>query len=363
MRGVTIGVIANPVSARDIRRVVTFAGNLQTGERVNIILRMLGAAHATGVERVLMMPDRGGIRALLERTLRRATGSSHDPTFPSIEFLDMDPSSTVNDTFVATRLLVQAGVASIAVLGGDGTHRAVVRELQRLKSRVPIAGLSTGTNNAFPEMREPTITGMAVGLHASGKLDPTIALTPSKVIEVEVTQRDDGTSARDIAIVDAVVSADRYVGARAIWKADSIRQAFLAFADPECIGISAIGGLLQPVAREAPHGLRVDVAHEPQLTSLHLHAPIAPGLVVPVPIDAWQKMAPDTPHRVTSESGTIALDGEREFSFGPAQSVTCTVRTDAFLTIDVARCMALAATTGAVRYPLARHDYPTPMPL
>jgi predicted polyphosphate/ATP-dependent NAD kinase len=59
MSGVTVGVTTNPVSARDIRRVVTFAGNLQTGERVNIILRMLGAAHATGVDRVLLMPDRG----------------------------------------------------------------------------------------------------------------------------------------------------------------------------------------------------------------------------------------------------------------------------------------------------------------
>ena len=32
------------------------------------------------------------------------------------------------------------------VLGGDGTHRAVVRECRS----IPIAGLSTGTNNAFP---------------------------------------------------------------------------------------------------------------------------------------------------------------------------------------------------------------------
>ena len=95
------------------------------------ILRMLGAAHATGVERVLMMPDRGGIRALLERTLRRAAGSTHDPTFPAIEVLDMDPVSTVEDTFTATRLLIEAGVSAIAVLGGDGTHRAVVRELRR----------------------------------------------------------------------------------------------------------------------------------------------------------------------------------------------------------------------------------------
>jgi predicted polyphosphate/ATP-dependent NAD kinase len=35
-----IGIIANPVSARDIRRVVANAGNLQITDRVNIVLRV-----------------------------------------------------------------------------------------------------------------------------------------------------------------------------------------------------------------------------------------------------------------------------------------------------------------------------------
>jgi hypothetical protein len=77
-------------------------------------------------------------------------------------------------------------------------------------------------------MHEPTITGIAAGLHASNKLDPTIALAPSKLIEVEDSERGDGAGVRDIAIGDAMVSTDRCVGARAIWTADPIRQAFLA---------------------------------------------------------------------------------------------------------------------------------------
>jgi predicted polyphosphate/ATP-dependent NAD kinase len=166
-----IGIIANPVSARDIRRIVANAGNLQITDRVNIVLRVLSAAAACGVKRALLMPDRGGIRALLERHLRRG-----DPALPAIEFLDMNPSSTVEDTFTATRLLQRAGVSVIAVLGGDGTHRAVVRELAAGQGRLPIAGLSTGTNNAFPEMREPTITGMALGLYASGRISAAEAL-------------------------------------------------------------------------------------------------------------------------------------------------------------------------------------------
>src|SRR6476620_11266664 len=94
----TIGVIANPVSARDIRRVVTHAGNLQVTERVNIVVRLLQAARAAGVARALVMPDRSGIRALLERHLKQGGDS-----LPAIEFLAMPTSGTVEDTFAATR--------------------------------------------------------------------------------------------------------------------------------------------------------------------------------------------------------------------------------------------------------------------
>jgi len=72
----TIGLIANPVSARDIRRIIANASNLQIADRVNIVMRVLTAAHSLGVERVLVMPDNGGIRALLQRTCRAGTAST-----------------------------------------------------------------------------------------------------------------------------------------------------------------------------------------------------------------------------------------------------------------------------------------------
>src|SRR5262249_60126147 len=94
------------------------------------------------------------------------------------EFHELDVTSTGEDTFEAAQQMRAAGVAAIVVLGGDGTHRAVAREC----GDVPIAGLSTGTNNAFPEMREPTITGMAVGLYASGRRPANPALAPDKTL-------------------------------------------------------------------------------------------------------------------------------------------------------------------------------------
>ncbi len=340
MKPRTLGLVANPVSARDIRRIVANAGNLQITDRVNIVLRVLQAARAAGVERALLMPDRGGIRALIERHLKRG-----DATLPQIEFLDLDPTSTVEDTFAATRLLQAAGVAAIVVLGGDGTHRAVVRELvERPGGAVPIAGLSTGTNNAFPEMREPTITGLAAGLYAAGRIAAEEALQPNKLIEVQIADR-----ARDIAIVDAVVTHDRSVGARALWKTESLAAAYLAFADPESIGLSAIGGLLQPVGRREGGGLEVQIAADPAHALLDLHAPIAPGMVRPVPVASWRRMVAGEPLLVQQPGGTVALDGERELAFDDGERVTMTLRENAFFTVDVARCMAVAARDGLLR--------------
>ncbi|CAD5366308.1 Acetoin catabolism protein X [Rubrivivax sp. A210] len=341
-----IGIVANPVSARDIRRIVANAGNLQITDRVNIVLRVLTSAAACGVKRALVMPDRGGIRALLERHLRRG----HDHGLPEIEFLDMEPTSTVDDTFTATRLMQQAGVAAIVVLGGDGTHRAVVRELVEGGAPIPIAGLSTGTNNAFPEMREPTIVGMAVGLYASGRIAAAEALAPNKLIEVYIADSH-GPGRRDVAIVDAVITHDRSIGARALWKTQSLDAAYLAFADPQAIGLSAIGGLLQPVGRRDSGGLAVQLARDEAHALLLLHAPIAPGMVRPVPIRSWQRMVADEPLAVSASAGTVALDGERELAFEPGQAVSMTLRENAFHTLDVACCMAVAARDGLLRFP------------
>lgn len=338
-----IGVIANPVSARDIRRVVANAGNLQITDRVNIVLRLLQAARAAGVARALLMPDRGGIRALLERHLKRS-----DTSLPHIEWLDMQPTSTVEDTFTATRLLQRAGVAAIVVLGGDGTHRAVVRELFATGSALPIAGLSTGTNNAFPELREPTITGLATALYATGRIAAEEALVANKLLEVRIA---DGTHAprHDVAIVDAVITHDRTVGARALWKTGSLAAAYLAFCEPEAIGLSAIGALLQPVGRRERGGLAVQIATHAADALTLLHAPIAPGLVLPVPVAGWQRLLPDEALAVQQSAGTVALDGERELIFEPGQRVSVTLRENAFRTLDVARCMAVAARDGLLR--------------
>jgi predicted polyphosphate/ATP-dependent NAD kinase len=275
--------------------------------------------------------------------LIRAMAREHElqHTFPEVEFLDMAPTTTVNDTFTAARMMREAGVKVILVLGGDGTHRAVVRECRD----IPVAGMSTGTNNAFPEMREPTVTGLAVGLYASGKIGAALALAQNKLLEVSVN----GGERRDIALVDVVVSTERFIGARALWKMDSLSAVYLSFAEPQAIGLSAIGGLLQPLGRREPGGLAVHLSDDPVLRCLQLLAPIAPGMVRPVGIAHWQTMPANQPFPVAQSAGVIALDGEREMTFDSGDRVQITLRENAFLTVDVAACMQFAANNGLFR--------------
>lgn len=332
-----IGIIANPVSARDIRRVVANAANLQITDRANIVLRVLAALRACGVTDVLMMPEHGGIGRHVARGLSRAAAHGEAP-YPTIHPLPMSVTGTVADTHRAADAMRRAGVAAIVVLGGDGTHRAVVAHC----GAVPVAGISTGTNNAFPEHREPTITGLATGLAVTGKVPADIAFAANKRIDVSLNGR-----VEEIALVDVALVTERYVGARALWKPDSFRELFVTFADPEVIGMSAIAGLLEPVTREESGGLMVRLGTPASGTAASgvtvLRAPIAPGLMATVGVADWRRMPAGVPFVPEVKAGSIALDGEREIAFSAQDRVSLTLRDDAFRTVNVGGCMQHAA--------------------
>jgi len=329
-----VGVIANPVSARDIRRVIANATSLQIADRSNILLRVLAALGSCGIERVLMMPENGGIGGLLRRSLERERNLAERP-FPELERVNTPVTGTVDDTLAATAAMRDAGVDAIVVLGGDGTHRAVAQEC----GEVPIAGVSTGTNNAFPEYREPTITGLAVGLAVTGRVPGDLAFAPNKRLRVSIN--DDQRS--DIALVDVAICAERYIGARALWHTENFRELFVTFGNPEAIGMSAIAALLEPLSRSEPRGLHVRLTSVPEANHT-MAVPIAPGLIRDIGIVEHGFLEPGVAVQVQQPGGTVALDGERELEFGDRDEVTVTLETDAFKTVDVTACMHHAAT-------------------
>ena len=111
-QGPVVGIIANPVSARDIRRVIANATALQITDRANIVLRVLSCLKSCGVSKVFMMPENGGIRHHVRRGIDRAENQGHEQ-FPVLEHLDYKISGRVDDTIKAARLMQEMGVEQV----------------------------------------------------------------------------------------------------------------------------------------------------------------------------------------------------------------------------------------------------------
>jgi predicted polyphosphate/ATP-dependent NAD kinase len=329
MGDAVVGVVANPLSGRDIRRLVTQASVFPTAEKANMIQRMLTAFGAVGVHRVLLSTDLGGISAAVFRAIGRRRGA--DPSWPEVEFLDGQPiRQTAQDTVDAVRRMVTAGARVIVCLGGDGTARVAASAA----GDVPLLALSTGTNNVFPAVREATVAGLAAGLVATGAVPAGGVTARAKLLEVRVGDR------VETALVDVAVSTERHVGARAVWDPATVTELFCAFAEPDAIGLSAIAGQLRPVARHDPHGVMLRLAPD---AARQVLAPIAPGLVLPVGVSSIDRLEAGPVHHVAARAGVIAVDGERELAFGPGERPAVRLRADGPWCVDVAAVLAASA--------------------
>jgi predicted polyphosphate/ATP-dependent NAD kinase len=332
-----VGVVANPLSGRDIRRLVTQASVFPTAEKANMIQRMLTAFGAVGVHRVLLSTDLGGISAAVFRAVARRhdTGGS----WPDVEFVDGQPiRQNAQDTVDAVRRMAAAGAQVIVCLGGDGTARVAASAV----GEVPLLALSTGTNNTFPAVREATIAGLAAGLVASGAIPADGVVTRAKLLEVKAGGR------AETALIDVAVSTERHVGTRAVWDPATLTQLFCAFAEPDAIGLSSILGQLSPVARHEPHGVTARLAAG---AAEQVLAPIAPGLVVPVGVRDIEPMRPGRVHAIDARAGVIAVDGEREITFEPGERPTVALRADGPRCLDVPAVLAASARLGLLKVP------------
>lgn len=326
----TIGIIANPASGRDLRRLTATAGLYSSTDKASTIQRLLAAFGATGIAQVLLPSDMTGIAAAV---LKASQGPvARDQHWPALEILDLPLSQTVADTRLATRLMVERGVAMIAVLGGDGTHKAVAAEA----GDVPLLTLSTGTNNAFPELREATSAGLAGGLQATGRVPAGIGLRRNKRLLVQVPEQD----LCEWALVEVAVSPQRFIGARALSRSEDLAEVFACFAEPHAIGLSALCGLWCPVSRLDPHGAWVHLDAHAQHALL---APLAPGLLQGCGIGASGRLEPGIAYPLSLPCGTLALDGEREIEFTEHDTPTVTLDANGPLTVDVEAVLAYAA--------------------
>ncbi|MER5387647.1 NAD(+)/NADH kinase [Saccharopolyspora sp. NPDC002686] len=336
-RDAAIGVIVNPLSGRDIRRVVAQASVFPNAEKANMVLRMVAAAGALGLGRVLVSTDDFGVAAsVLRGSQQHSAQTDH---WPELTFCELDPlTGTAEDTKQLVRRMRADGAGVIVVLGGDGTVRAAASEV----GGTPLLPLSTGTNNAFPQMWEATVAGVAAALVARGDVDVRSATQQAKVLEVQC-----GT-ATELALVDVCVSATAQVGARALWKPETLRELYCAFAEPHAIGLSSIAGQLLPTTRDQPHGVAVHFAtgSAPQYRVL---APITPGKLTALDVSAVQHLPLGEPVASHVPAGTVALDGERECEFGPGDEVTVRLTNRGPRVLDVQAVLDTAARRGLLR--------------
>ena len=318
----TVGIIANPASGRDIRRLVAHASVFGNNEKVNILQRILLALDALGVEQVSIMPDSFGLglRALDGLKLRSLRAV----------VMDMPITDSDKDSSEAAARMREMGVGSVVVLGGDGTNRAVARSC----GAVPVVPISTGTNNVFPAMVEGTVAGMAAALVAEGAVDVEQVTYRAKRLEVYLEGR-----LADIALIDVVTSSDLWVGSRAIWNPAQVREIVLARAEPGSIGLSSVGVCFQRLGSRDAHGMYLSLG--PGGTQLLV--PMAPGLLTRVAVREHRLLSLGEQVALDSSAATVALDGEREIEVYGERAITVRLTNDGPRVVDIPRCVEVAA--------------------
>jgi len=320
--GPSIGIIANPASGKDIRRIVAHGSTFDNHEKINIVRRVLLAASDLGVATVRYLPDLFGIvpRAADGVELRCA-----------LEPLPMPVLGNPGDSIEAAQRLADLRVGAIVTLGGDGTNRVVAKGCRD----IPLMPISTGTNNVFPRMVEGTVAGIATALVATGVTPDAISRQPKLDVYVD-------DELRDIALMDAVHSAHRWVGARALWDASHLTEVVVSRIVPTAIGICSIGSLLFPDAAGSRSGAHIAVGDSART----LLAPVAPGLLRPIPIQTAKLMQPGERVDFRPSAGTIALDGEREIEVKQTHQVAVELSSEGPWSIDIDRAIATAAAAG-----------------
>jgi len=325
-----VGIIANPDSGRDIRRVVSLAAPVGNQQKINVLRRLLQALSQLGVSRVEIMPDLFGLGRQALDVL-----ADKDGVGTAAALIDMPITGGPQDSLRAAEHLRAAGANCIVVLGGDGTCRVVAKGC----GEVPLLPISTGTNNVVPYLIEGTVAGLAAAYVA---LNPDLARERlcwrHKKLLISINSRES-----DQALVDVTLVAAQFVGSKAVWEPDTLRQVFVTRAQPSTIGLSTLIGMLRPIGAAETLGAVASI--EPN--GRQVLAPIAPGRIASIGVGELITLTPGVPHPVLGERpAVLALDGEREIVLQTGDQAEVTLVLDGPWIVDVERTLRLAVEDG-----------------
>ena len=322
-----LGLVVNPMSGRDVRRLAARATNMTHEAKRDIVARVAAGADAMGVTDIFITkePFRIASMALELMELNAA-----------VHVIEHELKNDASDTQRTMEAFVSAGCETFVSLGGDGTNRAIVREFPD----ITLVPLSTGTNNVFPVLAEPTVAGMVAGLHATRKLEDAEQLGLKKRVKVLHIHTPKG---RDVGLIDAVLLRNDNVGNFLPFDPAKISQIVLSRAEPNSIGMSPIGGLIQAVHADDDFGLSLGVDAQSEVEPIQ--APISPGLFKPVHVTDLAQIAFEVAIPLRGP-GVIALDGDRDIRLQDGEHGTVTLRRDGPWVLDIEATMRWAVAQG-----------------
>ena len=317
-----IGICVNPMSGRDVRRLAARATNMTHEAKRDIVARIAAGADSVGVSDIYVMKEPFRIASL---------ALEHMQLGARVHVLESPIKNDSRDTVEAVRLFWQAGCETILSLGGDGTNRAIVKST----SDIDLIPLSTGTNNVYPLTVEPTIAGIVAGLNATGRLTEPSLKSRSKVIHLE------SRGHRDIALIDLVKLKNDQLGSLLPFKSENIEQLLLTRAEPGSIGMSPVGGFVDPLYEGDDAGLLLKLGNQGQ----RVRAPLSPGLFGEVRVSSSLRVALDSVIEFDGP-GILAMDGDREIELLAGENAMALIRRDGPFVLKVDEAMRWAASKG-----------------
>ncbi len=323
-----VGLILNPMSGRDVRRLVGRAQTESLEVKRSQLARAVVGAAAGGASQFHFVRD---VFRLAEQALEYLQLDD-----VKLSQLDIGPlTTTPADTARAALAMREVGCAALLVMGGDGTSRIVAGAWPD----APLVALSLGTNNVFPERVEATLAGAALGLVASGRVALAEVAQRAKVVRARFA---DGQET--LALIDAVLVADDHPGSLLPFDAGKIRRAILSRAEPDAVGMSPLGGLLLPTRKGDDAGVDVTCC-APGQGGRALLVPISPGLYRTAFVTNARRVALGE-QVIVEGPGILEFDGDRERVLAPGERVELRVVRDGPWQIDVSRALALGAERG-----------------
>ncbi len=319
-----LALCVNPMSGRDVRRLAARAANMTHEAKRDIVARVAAGADAVGITDIYVARE----------PFRIAEGALElMPLRANVHIVDIPLTNTAKDTAAAMHLFKGAGCHTVVSLGGDGTNRALVHA----DSAIDLVPISTGTNNVFPALMEPTLGGMVAGLNALGK---TAGMPESLRPRAKVAHLQTPTQ-KDIGLIDVVLLRRDHVGNLLPFDADRLDSMLLTRAEPNSVGMSPIGGFIDPVYAHNDCGLWVQMGRDGQI----VRAPLSPGHFRDVAVSHTRRT--EFGEVLTFNGpGVIALDGDRDHMLREGETASVTLRRDGPRILNVEGIMRWAVGAG-----------------